>query len=216
MGRFFQVLVFLWAITLLYLWHLTRPRALPDLRALSFGQDGFQTRAWWEDDPDLLWAGALCFSDPEGSLCARGVGGSLALRVGSMCPLGLLSKQGSAPLWSCHHHYLASAQKTSTSYCLVPAVIAILTHRQLLVINVCLRAHLSPAARSVHKRLVANVSPGAHLSSVSVAQPWETNTWKWTIFCHVEVTLIKTKNDAAFFSLPNLKKIKRMTRSLQE
>ena len=56
----------------------------------SFGRDGFQSKAWWEGYLDLLWSGAPSLLTQRG-LSAHGV--SLTLRMGSMWPLGILSKQ---------------------------------------------------------------------------------------------------------------------------
>ena len=72
-GQFFKDFIFLWPIILFYLSHLTRPRTLPDL--CIFSQDGFQSKAWQESYPHLLWPGIPSLPEPKGSLCTCSVGG---------------------------------------------------------------------------------------------------------------------------------------------
>ena len=61
-----------------------RTQGHPQHACASFGQEGFQSKAWWEAYPDLLQPGTLSLSDPEGSFCACGVGVSLTPRMGRM------------------------------------------------------------------------------------------------------------------------------------
>ena len=79
-----------------------RTQGPPQYACKSIGQDGFLSKALWKDYLDLLRScpsAIPSLSDPgRGSFWACRGGVSLTLRMGGMWPLGLLPKQGLAPL----------------------------------------------------------------------------------------------------------------------
>ena len=98
-----------------YILHLTRPQGPPRCVYAFFGQGGFQSKSWLEDDLDLLWFGIPFLSDPKGSLCVYITRVSLILRMRS--DLLVFCPSRAQPLfWSHHYHHLTCPQKTSTNY----------------------------------------------------------------------------------------------------
>ena len=96
----------------------------------SLGRDGFRSKARWEGRLDLLWSGTPSLSDLEVPLCTCVVGVSLTLRMGRRWPLGLLSRQGSAPLLILSLPLLTNSQRQIPVTRRVPVVASILKYRQ--------------------------------------------------------------------------------------
>ena len=128
----------------------------PQYACANFGQDGVQSKGIIGG---LIMPppGAPSLSDPEESFCSCVVGVSLTQRMGSMWPLDLLPKQGLAPLCPCHYPCLNCPQKAKFIIYLIAVVISLSKYKQVAGCKFHHGAYLSPALKSMNRRLAVNV-----------------------------------------------------------